>query len=217
MYPRPCLGLIFLFAAGLSPAGLAAPQEEEIDYALVRANPILREVLSTHAPYPEVTSQSSVEHKFRENWVDNQVDHFVRQTHLKLTELKANVQRASSASSDLAAIDSDKRGRALATLRQALAKAEDQSKDLRDRLSMVLVDLPGKDNFDIKVDQGAKAQGFEVELQLLAEQTAHAERSIRDYFFKPTHVTSVTDLQAPNMLDYLKRVERIARAIRERL
>lgn len=184
---------------------------------MVRCNPILRQVLSANSPYPDNTNDQSVEHKFRENWVDSQVDYFVKQTYLKLNELKASVQQASSASSDLAAEDSGKRNQALASLRQALVKAEDQSKDLRTRLSMVLVDLPTKDKFEVKVSRGAQAAGFKTELESLSDQAANAERFIRDYFFKPTHVTSVADLKSANMLVYLKRVERIARAIREKL
>ncbi len=218
VHPRSRSGLIVLLVSFLCPAGFAAPQEkEDINYEIVRCNPILRQVLSANSPYPDSTNQGSIEYKFRENWVDTQVDHFVKQTYTKLSELKASVQQASSASSELAADDSGKRSRVLVTLRQALVKAEDQSKDLRTSLSMVLVELPTKDKFDVKVSRGAQAAGFKVEIESLSEQTANAERFIRDYFFKPTHVTSIADLKSANMLDYLKRVERIARAIREKL
>jgi len=219
---RPYSGLTLLFVLGLCPSAFAAPQEagppaEDINYEMVRCNPLLRQVLSANSPYPDSTNEASIEYKFRENWVDNQVDHFVKQTYLKLSELKASVQSASSASSDLVGDDSGKRAQAVTALRQALVKAEDQSKDLRTSLSMVLVELAAKDNFDVKVSREAEASGFKIEIESLSEQTANAERFIRDYFFKPTHVTSIADLKAANMLDYLKRVERIARAIREKL
>lgn len=218
MHDRAASILILLLLIWLCPAGFAALQEEEdIDYPMVRSNPILRQALSVNSPYPDSTDEASLEHKFRETWVDNQVDHFVRQTYRKLSDLKASVQRASSASSELSTENSGKRAQALVTLRQALAKAENQSKDLRTSLSMVLIDLRTKDKFDVKVSRGAQVLGFKVEIQSLSEQTANAERFIRDYFFKPTHVTSLADLKEANMLDYLKRVERIARAIREEL
>jgi hypothetical protein len=82
---------------------------------------------------------------------------------------------------------------------------------------MVLLELNTKDKFEVKVSRDAEAAGFKAELESLSEQTANAERFIREYFFKPTHVTSLADLKSANMLDYLKRVERIARAIREKL
>lgn len=210
-------GLLFLFALQLFPHASAAPQEEDINYAAVRSNPILRHVLSANAPYPDSSSEESIEYRLRESWVDNRVDYFVKQTYLKLTDLKASVERASSASSELTVEDSTKRAEAIAALRQALVKAEDQSRRLRNSLSMVLTDLQSKDKFDVKVSGKAEATGFKVELELLSEQTAQAERVIRDYFFKPTHVTTVSDLKDANMLDYLKRVERIARSIREKL
>jgi ribosome-associated translation inhibitor RaiA len=213
---RPHWSLIvcFLFCPA---TGLGAPQEEDINYEMVRCNPILRHVLSANSPYPTATTEESAEYKFRENWVDAQVDRFVEQTYHKLSELKASVQRASSASSELAADNSGNRAQALVTLRQALIKTENQSKDLRTSLSMVLVDLETKDKFQVKVSLASQAAGFKAEIEALSEQTANAERFIRDYFFKPTHVTSIADLKSANMLDYLKRVERIAHAIREKL
>lgn len=210
----------------LSHAGLASPQEEkpvqepkeeDINYALVRANPVLREVLSLHSPYSETANEESIEFKFRENWVDSQIDHFVKQTYLKLQALKSSVQRASEVSSDVGAIDPEKRARAAVVLRQALTKAEEQSKDLRTDLSMVLTELSTRDKFDINIDRAAEANGFKAEFESLSEQMTNAERSVRDYFFKPTHVTSLAELKQANMLEYLKRIERLARAIRDRL
>ena len=210
-------GLIAIFALGVLPAVLAGPQDEEIKYELVRSNPILRQVLSANSPYPESSNEQSIEYKFRESWVDSQIDHFVKQTYLKLTDLKASVQRASSASGDLAAGNSGNRSQVIAELRQALVQAEDQSKNLRDSLGMVLTELRQKEKFPVKVSRDAQAGGFKTEIDLLSEQLGNAERVIRDYFFKPTHVTSVTELKDANMLDYLKRVERIAHAITEKL
>ncbi|RPI29210.1 MAG: hypothetical protein EHM61_02415 [Acidobacteria bacterium] len=209
--------MLLLLTWLLCSTGLAGQTEEDIDFNSVRANPVLRQALSSNSPYAATTDEASIEFKFRENWVDSQVDHFVKQVHQRLSDLKGSVQNAVTASSGLLADTPQKKAEATVALRQALAKAEDQSRGLRTSLSMILVELQMKDKFDVRVGQGAQAGGFETEMKLLSEQTANAEKSIRDYFFKPTHVTSIADLKDANMLDYLKRVERIARTIRGKL
>ncbi|RPJ56745.1 MAG: hypothetical protein EHM23_22690 [Acidobacteria bacterium] len=223
VHGRPSVHLILLACVWLLAASFVAGQpalpeiDEEIDYEAARCNPLLRQALGTFSAYSAGEGVGIPSEKFYETWVDKQVDHFVKKTHDKLTDLKASVQNALSASSELGVPGPERRDQAVVAFRQALLKAEAQSKDLRNSLSLVLIGLDSKDKFELKMSAGAEAKGFKLEIESLSEQTANAERSIRDYFFKPTHVTSVADLQEATILDYLKRVERIARAIRDEL
>ncbi|HXK59284.1 MAG TPA: hypothetical protein PLP42_05250 [Acidobacteriota bacterium] len=211
----PILALVGILS-GICGIAQTAP-EEEIDFDLVRANPVLREALSENAPIPRTTDYHGVRNRFRENWIDQQVDHFVKTVYRHLARLQESVQEAVAVSSGLTVETAEARADTTAALKKALAQVETESKRLRNTLSVVLVGPKNKDEFNLKVSRNARETGFQAEMALLTEQATHAERSIRDFCLNPTHVTSVTELKGPGMLGYLKRVERIAKAVREKL
>jgi hypothetical protein len=191
-------------------------EESEIDFAAVRGNPVLRQALSANSPFRGGPGDS-VETKFRENWIDMQVDYFVRKVYQRLSSLRASVEEAKGR--QILARDQvpRKSPETVAEWRAALKRAEEQSKGLRMLLGGLLIELRTRDKFQIKTTNESAATSFSAEMALLSEQLTNAEESVRDYFFKPTHTTSVNELKGANMLDYLKRVEIIAREIRQRL
>jgi hypothetical protein len=210
----PLVALVLLLSVGS-----AAGQDEEpteIDFERVRGNPLLRQALSANSPFSTMLADT-VERQFREKWIDSQVDYFVRQVHQRLSSLRSSVEQAKA--QQVSARDRGANGAAndVADWKSALKRVEEQSKGLRNLLANVLIELRARDKFQLKTTKESAAAFFPAETALLFEQFFGAERSIQDYFFKPTHTTSLNELKGANMLDYLRRVEIIAREMRARL
>ena len=90
-----CL-FILVFAGALL---FATEDEEKIDFTAARADPVLRAVLAENSPYTvlDESGPPDAESLMHEAWVDNQVEHFVRDVYRKMEALRAAVGRAQAA------------------------------------------------------------------------------------------------------------------------
>jgi len=208
---------VFLVLLALASAPLLSSEEpEEIDLNAARANPVLRAFLSENSPYTIVDGPPDAESLMHDAWVDNQVEHFVRDIYRKMETLRAAVGRAQAARLEAVSGGPDAEA-ATARWKSALKDTEESSKSVRTAVANVLTDLRSHDKSKISISGVSKQKRFEEEMQLLSSELKLAEQAVSDYFFKPTHVTSVVELREANMLDFLTRVEKVARAVRQAL
>ena len=194
----------------------AADDDKDIDYEAARANPVLRAALSENSPYTAKRDEGppDAESLMHEAWIDKQVDYFVRDVHRKMGTLRAAVDRAEAARLEAVSAGAEA-GAATSKWKEALKEAEDSSRSVRALIANVLADLRSHDRTKISISGHSKRKRFEDEMKLLSSEMKLADQAVADYFFRPTHVTSVFELREANMLDYLSRVEKIARAVRQ--
>jgi hypothetical protein len=208
--------LIATIATG---AAVLAQGEADIDYVAARANPVLRAVFAERTPYSvdeHHPKQRDAESMMHEQWVDRQVDYFVRDVYQKMAALRAAVDKAQAARLESlgGGAGSDA---VVARWKDALKATEEGAKSVRKTVSAVLMELDVHDKTRVKITNESRRKRFEDEMKDLSEELKLANQAVSDYFFKPTHVTSVTELREANMLDFLSRVEKIARAVRGEL
>ncbi len=93
----------------------------------------------------------------------------------------------------------------------------DQAKDLRNMLAFVLPGLKDKSDFKPEIGGDLSHSGFRDEMRFIEEQIAKAERRIVDYYFRPTHIVHVSDLQNENMMIYLYRAWKMSKELSEKV
>ena len=147
--------------------------------------------------------------------VDRLIDDFLARVCQKLDALKLHFNTALRNRQETLSGASNPRSRlqAQARWKDSMEQMADEAKSLRRTLSYLLRGLKSKSNFKPEIEANAHNSGFQKEIKFIQEQILKAEQRIKDYFLLPTHTINLEDLQGPNMLIYLYRVEKLSKEL----
>jgi hypothetical protein len=190
---------------------------DPVDLTRLKANPVLREALGAHSPFPATRGRRSrgASDLYRERWIDNQIEYFVQEVQLRLDMTRDSLAEAREAWALYTAAEPADH-QVTRRFRDALQDLESNSKSLgrfiADRISMlrrrkvraVLPDVPG-------------LSPFEAEIGFLERQLERTETQILDGLLAPTNVVGVKELTDANVLERLYLMEQTAKQVRRKL
>ncbi len=196
--------------------GALAEAGPELNLNASRANPMLREALSVNCPYDVRggVRTESVEFIFREEWIDNQVDYFVKTIDSRLKKIRHLMAEANTSREQLVADSAQSDENAKLRWALSLRGLEEEARFVRTAMANAFPVMKLKDELKIDTRPRSEDDFCQAEMNQLDSFVATAEAKIRDYLFKPTHVADLGDLRGENMLTFLNRIERMAKKIR---
>ena len=150
-----------------------------------------------------------------ERHVDRFLDEYLRELSQKLGEVRTRFSQAQRSQEQALAETANPTRRHESHKRWAAALkiVADHAKDLRNMLALVLTGLEDKSNFKPRIESDLSHSGFKDEMRFIEEQITKAERRIVDYYFRPTHIVHVSDLQNENMMIYLYRAWKMSKEL----
>ena len=215
MQPKPFLSLFLGLTLGGLLCDFGSAEQAGLPY-----HPILRDYARQRCM--EIWSQTGadgtqylrINPSFLDQHVDDFAQFFLDRLVRKLDRLKDHFKTVQQARTEALAETSgpDEKDQARHRWRKSLAAVAKSAEDLRQFLAFV---LNGKAPFEPQIDEKARDSGFEDEMEFMQSQISKADQRIREYFFTPTHVIRVEDLQSGNMMAHLQRVKKMARELRK--
>jgi len=178
-------------------------------------NPILRDYFRRR--YPGFRFEGETD-DFVEEFVDRQIDSFLRTVDEKLEKLKSTTELLARLQERGARLESESNR---AEIRRAfigtLKKSEDLSDDLRDLLAVVFLGLDRKGDFKEAISLDAEARWFAKEVDYIRRHVEEADTRIREYLFDTKNVVDAVDLRKESMMVCLFFAEQMAKSVRKRL
>jgi hypothetical protein len=152
---------------------------------------------------------------FLEDYVDRQIDHYVKELREELTRLNDHFAQVKQAQEKILQASSVQAGeQARVHWRNSLKGVQDKSGDLWNTLRYVLTVLEDKGDLKDLESQGP-ASVYEKETLFIGEQIKEAEKRIIEYFFQTESVIQLEDLKGENMLIHLYLAREMAKQIRK--
>ena len=195
---------------------LSTHQEEEEEVAPARQNPILRAHFRRQFSNMRTFNTRGMGRRdpFLEDYVDRQIDHYLKELREKLTRLNNHFAKVEQTQETIRQASSAQTGeQARAHWRDSLKEVQDSSSDLWNMLRYVLTVLEDKGDLKTLEPRGPDSL-YESEVQFIGEQIKEAEKRISEYFFQTESVIELDDLKGVNMLIHLYLAREMAKHIR---
>lgn len=217
--------LLLLLLFCLSAAARQETDPEEAPTHPARQNQILRDYflrqyLDAKRVRPLLPSQSpppseKLPDPFVDRYVDKRIDHFIEELRRSMSQIEEELEAVRRAGSALAEDRSSES--LLRRLKDSLDPLADHLGDLHKTLSIILVELKSKADFEPQVGKGPQNPGFAKEIEYISQQYSQAAREISDYFFEPSFTVSVNQMKGENMLIRLNWAQKMAKELRKAL
>jgi len=196
---------------------LSTHQEEEEEVAPARQNPILRAHFRRQFSNMRSFNTRGMGRRdpFLEDYVDRQIDHYLKELREKLTRLNNHFAQVEQTQEMILQASSAQAGeQARAHWRNSLKEVQDNSSDLWNMLRYVLTVLEDKGDLKTLEPRGPDSL-YENEVHFIGEQIKEAEKRISEYFFQTESVIELDDLKGVNMLIHLYLAREMAKHIRK--
>ena len=211
-----CLYLCFAGSVGFA-RGTQEEEEKEEEISPARQNPILRAHFRRQFANMRSfnTSGRGRRDPFLEDYVDRQIDHYLKELTEKLAQLNNHFYQVEQAQE---VILQDSSAQAVRQARvhwsNSLKGVQDKSGDVWNMLRYVLTVL--KDKGDLPPLEPQEPDSvYPHATQFIGRQIAEAEKRISEYFFQTHSVIQLEDLKGENMLIQLYLAREMAKQIRK--
>lgn len=201
------------------------PSRKRYDFQVARQNPFLQEYF-LNAAFGMLSQSDRNGRRYYPghpqmlaNMADQLVVRFLAEVREDLALLQARTLAVRKTQQDFLAAPhhSEDRMKAQTRWKRSLELLADQSKQLRNRLAYVFLELEDKVDFRPEIDGRALESGFEKELRGVEEHLQKAHRQIADYFFAAGDTVQLHDLRDGNMLLPLFRAENVSKELAQLL
>lgn len=147
---------------------------------------------------------------FVDNWVDQQIIHNAETISEEITNLR--IRHGMGLELLKRNVREPERSEIKREIRQFFKNFREDTGNLRERIQFIVSGLDSKpeneyQNYSIERDSANHR------MELAGKELEEAERLIRNYFLKPTHTVSVSDLNENNMMIRLYRIEKIMESL----
>ncbi len=217
------LFLISWFLPVLVPAAAQAgsnPQEQDEDFAGsdIKISPailnnqrlrayFLKEYVERH--YYNRSSQM-MSRNFVENWIDLQISHNAEVIAERVTLLKNDYEMGSLL---LARLEKEpERIDIKLQVTRFFRSFREEARSLRRKLNFLVTGLDSEPE-DASRHYSIEKDSVPRRMTMVKAELVEMERLVRDYFFNPTHVVEVRDLEDNNMMIRLFRIEKIMESL----
>ena len=193
---------------------------EEIRPPAALGNPILRRYF--RGRYEQVNSGSRLRRRreplFLDQYIDSQINYLLNQLDKGVQTLDASLRELEDRRGELSAHQEEGREAAgRSRLKVALKAVEDDVKDLRELIRLPLPSLKSRSDFKPVIDRKAITTAFEREIRFVSDQIEKAKQGIEDYFFTPTNIVELVELEGENMLVSLDRAHKMSKELQKQL
>jgi hypothetical protein len=159
--------------------------------------------------------RTTIEERQWKKCIDDSIRGFLERVNRQLATLSSHYQAFSATNQRLLTTDSrDEQAQSLVRWKYLLKEIERAANKLHQTLAHVFVDLDRRQASPVSIEAGSEQTRYEKEIQLMEEVIAAAREQIDDYLLRTQHSVKPEDLRI-NMLDYLRRVEILAKTLRK--
>lgn len=220
--------LIFLAVVSSTavPFSASVQQEEELEdwetrrLAGARQNPLLREYFQEQYRFFNTTPGVEPNRRFREEYIDRRIDHFLEEIEEKLEIIHQLYDRASQHRSNALGrgIPEQEKTLAIQGLETTLDELKGKTDSLRDQLALVFRGLDHKRDLEEAEQVGDPAAPlYGTEMAFIGDQLDKADTRIREYLFLSLNTVRWDHLQDQNMLVNLYWAQKMAEHTLEQL
>ena len=152
---------------------------------------------------------------FVEDFVDRQIDHFLKELQEKLLRLRSHFSHVeASREALLQATSPAEQRQAQLRWENSLKEVERKSGDVWNMLRYVFTGLEDRDGFKPRLSSHDLEVVFRQQVGFMAAEIGEAERKIHHYLFESGSTILVEDLRGENMLIHLYHVRQMAKQLK---